>query len=237
MAASSWSSIGFQGPNSSAGFLSRRNPSSGSPTTSKNIIVFEGLQVSSSSRPGAYRCLRRPLHHHNCNSSSSSSPLKNGKNWHTTSYAERGIIVACLSGGIDPAAIPLPPSASSPDSNPLKGWLIGILISAVIPFFRHKLGSFMQIKNAISEVEEVVHGVEKVAEVVDKVAEDIGGKLPAGKLKDAVGVVERAAEKADKDAEALGEIIDKVEEVEETVEEGVESLVELARHQAPAGGT
>ncbi|VFQ86767.1 unnamed protein product [Cuscuta campestris] len=144
---------------------------------------------------------------------------------------------ACLSGGIDPAGIPLPPSASSPDTyNPLKGWLIGILISAVIPFFRHKLGSFMQIKNAISEVEEVVHGVEKVAEVVDKAAEEIGGKLPAGKLKDAVGVVERAAEKADKDAEALGEIIDKVEEVEETVEEGVQSLVELARHQAPAGG-
>ncbi|VFQ86770.1 unnamed protein product [Cuscuta campestris] len=46
MAASSWSSIGFPGPNSSAGFLSRRNPSSRSQTTSNNIIIIaKGLKI------------------------------------------------------------------------------------------------------------------------------------------------------------------------------------------------
>lgn len=59
-------------------------------------------------------------------------------------------------------------------------------------------------------MEEIVHGVEKVAEVVEKVAEEISENLPAGKLKDAVELVEHVAEKADKDAEALGEFIDKV---------------------------
>ncbi|VFQ86768.1 unnamed protein product [Cuscuta campestris] len=75
-----------------------------------------------------------------------------------------------------------------------------------------------------------------MAEVVDKVAEEIGGNLPAGKLKDAVVLLERAAEIADKEAEVLGELIDKVEEMEETVEDRVESLVELAHRRAPAGG-
>nr|GMC52490.1 uncharacterized protein LOC109149305 [Ipomoea batatas] len=115
--------------------------------------------------------------------------------------------------------IPLP--LGPPDSNPLKGLPIGLLISVVIPFFRHKFGSFLQIRSAIDKVEEIVHGVEKVAEVVEKVAEEIGENLPAGKLKDAVELIEHVAEKADKYAEALGEFIDKVEEVGDKLEDRV----------------
>nr|GLL18372.1 uncharacterized protein LOC109149305 [Ipomoea trifida] len=125
--------------------------------------------------------------------------------------------------------IPLP--SGPPDSNPLKGLPIGLLISVVIPIFRHKFGSFLQIRSAIDKVEEIVHGVEKVAEVVEKVAEEIGENLPAGKLKDAVVLIEHVAEKADKYAQALGEFIDKVEEVGDKLEDGVESLVEVVHRQ------
>ncbi|CAH9105134.1 unnamed protein product [Cuscuta epithymum] len=162
----------------------------------------------------------------------SSSLVETAKSLDSSHHALRPVpkrgIVACIGGGagIEPVA------GSFLDPNPIKGWLIGILLSAVIPFFRHKFGSLMQIRNSIEQVEEVVHGLEKVAEVVDKVAEEIGGTLPDGSLKEAVAMVERAAEKADKSAENLGELIDKVEELGEKVEERVESLVALARHQA-----
>ncbi|CAH9128737.1 unnamed protein product [Cuscuta epithymum] len=111
------------------------------------------------------------------------------------------------------------------------GWVIGILVSMVVPFLRHKFGSLTQIKNSIQQAEEVVHRIEQVAEVVDKVAEDIGENLPAGKLKDAVALVEHAAEKVDKEAEKLEELIDKVEELEEKVEDRVESFVELSNQK------
>nr|GLL18368.1 uncharacterized protein LOC109149305 [Ipomoea trifida] len=195
------SSIRFPG-------FSSTNPAGSRPTTSKNIRGLQTLGLG-----GLHLC---------------SSVLKTHNKSLQSSFVNpnRGLLV-CFSG-TEPG-IPLP--SGPPDSNPLKGWVIGLLISVVIPFFRHKFGSFLQIKSAIDKVEEIVHGVEKVAEVVEKVAEEIGENLPAGKLKDAVEMIEHVAEKADKDAEALGEFIDKVEEVGDKLEDGVESLVELVHHK------
>ncbi|CAH9105132.1 unnamed protein product [Cuscuta epithymum] len=198
------SSIGFSGGFSSFG--SRKSPNSRPTTSSKSL----GL--------GGFYHL------------GSSSLLKTGKCFHSAYHiatSKRNFGVCFSAGaGIESAA------GSFPDPNTLKGWLIGILISVVVPFLRHKLGSLSQIKNSIEQAEEVVHRLEKVAEVVDKVAEDVGENLPAGKLKDAVALVEHAAEKADKDAERLGELIDKVEEMEDRVEDGIESLVEMASHKS-----
>ncbi|CAH9078418.1 unnamed protein product [Cuscuta europaea] len=191
------------------GFPSSGNPISKPPNSAKSFLIANGV--------GSYN--------HLC----SSSLLETAKSLDSSHHAvpKRGLVVRIGSGaGVEPAA------GSFLDPDPIKGWLIGLLLSAVVPFFRHKFGSLMQIRNSIEQVEEVVHGLEKVAEVVDKVAEEIGGTLPDGSLKEAVAMVERAAEKADKSAENLGELIDKVEELGEKVEERVESLVALARHQA-----
>nr|XP_016462418.1 PREDICTED: uncharacterized protein LOC107785590 isoform X2 [Nicotiana tabacum] len=106
------------------------------------------------------------------------------------------------------------PFPSPPSSNPFNGWLIGILLSIILPFFRNKWGSLLQLKNKVEDVietvEEVVEEVENVAEEVDKVAEEIGKDLPEGLLKDTLKAVENFSEETAKFAHAAGDIIDKV---------------------------
>ncbi|CAH9105130.1 unnamed protein product [Cuscuta epithymum] len=207
-------SFGFSGGFSPPGFSSSGSPKSANSrltTSSERFLNVHGLQTLGLG--GFYHL-------------GSSSLLKTGKLFHSGYHIasfKRNFGV-CFSGGagIEAAA------GSFPDPNPLTGWIIGILVSMVVPFLRHKFGSLTQIKNSIQQAEEVVHRIEQVAEVVDKVAEDIGENLPAGKLKDAVALVEHAAEKVDKEAEKLEELIDKVEELEEKVEDRVESFVELS---------
>ncbi|CAH9078424.1 unnamed protein product [Cuscuta europaea] len=200
------SSLGFSGSFSPPGFSSSGNPNSRPTNSSKRLGLGGFYHLGSSSLLKTGKCLPSGYHI-------------------ATSKRSFGV---CFSAGagIEPAA-----AGSFPDPNPLKGWLIGILISVILPFLRHKLGSLTQIKNSIKQAEEVVHSLEKAAEVVDKVAEDIGENLPAGKLKDVVALVEHAAEKVDKEAEKLEELIDKVEEFEEKVEDRVKSFVELASHK------
>nr|GMC52367.1 uncharacterized protein LOC109149305 [Ipomoea batatas] len=188
--------------------FSSRNPTDSRPTTSKNIrgsktLGLGGLNLCSLVQKTGNKSLQ--------------SSFVNPNRPNRTKMCQR--LLVCFS------------EPGPPDSNPLKGLPIGLLISVVIPIFRHKFGSFLQIRSAIDKVEEIVHGVEKVAEVVEKVAEEIGENLPAGKLKDAVVMIEHVAEKADKYAQALGEFIDKVEEVGDKLEDGVESLVEVVHRQ------
>ncbi|KAK4391008.1 hypothetical protein Sango_2164100 [Sesamum angolense] len=107
----------------------------------------------------------------------------------------------------------------------------GVAITVVVPFFSGKWASLLKLKNevetAVETVEEIVEAVEKVAEGVEKVAEDIADDLPeGGRLRKAVDFVESVAERASKDAHLVGDFIDKVQEVEERVEEYVESLAE-----------
>ncbi|XP_009799085.1 uncharacterized protein [Nicotiana sylvestris] len=125
------------------------------------------------------------------------------------------------------------PLPSPPSSNPFNGWLIGILLSIILPFFRNKWGSLLQLKNTVEdvietveEVEEVVEDVENVAEKVDKVAEEIGKDLPEGQLKDTLKAVENFSEETAKFALAAGDIIDKVQDVELIAENRVKSSVE-----------
>ncbi|XP_009780660.1 uncharacterized protein LOC107785590 [Nicotiana tabacum] len=122
------------------------------------------------------------------------------------------------------------PFPSPPSSNPFNGWLIGILLSIILPFFRNKWGSLLQLKNKVEDVietvEEVVEEVENVAEEVDKVAEEIGKDLPEGLLKDTLKAVENFSEETAKFAHAAGDIIDKVQDVELKAENRVKSSVE-----------
>ncbi|XP_019156805.1 PREDICTED: uncharacterized protein LOC109153351 isoform X2 [Ipomoea nil] len=101
------------------------------------------------------------------------------------------------------------------------GWILGILISVILPLLYRKRGSLMQLKNraekALYTVEEIVDRVERTAEVVDKVAGNVAEDLSAGKFRETVRSIENVAEKVDKSAEALGDFIDKVQEVNDKV--------------------
>ncbi|XP_051139704.1 uncharacterized protein LOC127257362 [Andrographis paniculata] len=127
------------------------------------------------------------------------------------------------------APVPAPPMPSGPPScnNPMS-WVLGFVVSIILPFFTNKWGPLWVVKNrienAVQTVENIVEAVEKVAEEVDKIAEDIAEDLPQGKLRDLVEMVEHVAEKTAKTADCLDNVIDKVQEDVENVEDVVESI-------------
>ncbi|KAE8658974.1 Detected protein of unknown function [Hibiscus syriacus] len=129
-------------------------------------------------------------------------------------------MVVCCSLGSGPSF----PSNPGPAS--WKLWVLGILMSMVLPFWRSKLGSLLkwkdEVETVIDRVEALTDIVEKVAEQVEEVADDIGNHLPEGRLKDALELVEDMAQNTADGARFAGEFIDKVEEVEEKVESWME---------------
>lgn len=124
--------------------------------------------------------------------------------------------------------VPLP--SGPPSSGSWNGWILGIVLTFVVPFLTNKWGPLLKIKNevetAVQTVENVVDAIEKVAEEVEKVAEDVAENLPAGNLKNAVTFIENVADEIDDTAEVVGDVIDKVQEVEEQVESAVESAID-----------
>ncbi|CAA0831675.1 Unknown protein [Striga hermonthica] len=128
-----------------------------------------------------------------------------------------------------------PPLPSQPPSSSLR-WILGTMLAITLPFAGNKGGPLLEFKrdvdSVVETVEEVVEIVEKVAEMVDKVAENVSEGLPAaGKLKKVVDIVEHVAEKTAKDAQIIGNAIDKFQEVEEKVENVVETLGDQANAQ------
>ncbi|XP_024973258.1 uncharacterized protein LOC112511756 isoform X2 [Cynara cardunculus var. scolymus] len=119
-----------------------------------------------------------------------------------------------------PAGVPDP---SGPPSGSLRNWIVGIVLTFVLPFFTHKWGSFLLLKNKIDKkietTEHVVKGIEKVAERVDKVIDSITDDLPEeSKLKKALVFVDEIAEGVAKTAHVADTIINKVEEAEDKLD-------------------
>ncbi|XWS14956.1 hypothetical protein CRYUN_Cryun35bG0052800 [Craigia yunnanensis] len=127
-------------------------------------------------------------------------------------------MVVCSSVGSGPPI----PSNPTPGPGSWKTWILGILISIILPFWRGKWGRLLKLKEevetAVDTVEAATDIVEKVAEQVEKVVDDIGNHLPEGRLKDALEFVEDIAEDTADGARLAGEVIDKVEDMEEKVE-------------------
>ncbi|KAL1543857.1 hypothetical protein AAHA92_20776 [Salvia divinorum] len=118
----------------------------------------------------------------------------------------------------------VPPAAGPPSSSKPMSWIIGLVVSFILPFFSNKWGPLWVIKNklenAVQTVENIVEAVEKVAGSVDKIAEDIADDLPEGsKLRDLVEKVEHLAEKTAKTADCLDDVIDKVQEAGDHVDD------------------
>ncbi|KAK9134220.1 hypothetical protein Syun_013550 [Stephania yunnanensis] len=112
-----------------------------------------------------------------------------------------------------------------------KNWILGTLLSLILPFWKHKWAPLFAIKNEVDKVigtiDVVTEVVEKVAEGVEKAAGEVAQRLPeGGQLQEAVLVVEKIAKKVHEDAHATDEFIHKVEDAGDDIEKGVEAIVE-----------
>ncbi|KAL3638878.1 hypothetical protein CASFOL_016785 [Castilleja foliolosa] len=121
------------------------------------------------------------------------------------------------------SVIPGAPPPSQPPFNFIN-WIVGVSITIILPFITHKWTSFLKLKNevetAVQTVEDIVEAVEEVTEGVEKAAEKIAEDLPeGGAFRKAVDFVEHVAERANRDAQLVDDFIDKVQEVEEKIED------------------
>ncbi|KAL5779797.1 hypothetical protein ACOSQ2_010534 [Xanthoceras sorbifolium] len=131
------------------------------------------------------------------------------------------------------SALPEPPLSSDPSPHSWKLWILGMLISAVLPFWRSKWGPFQRLKNqvdaALETAEHVAEILEDVAEEVEKVADEVADHLPqGGKLKEAVTFIENVAKETAKDSHRVDEFIEKVEQVENDVESLIDPIISQA---------
>ncbi|CAN6584109.1 unnamed protein product [Malus baccata var. baccata] len=120
------------------------------------------------------------------------------------------------------------PLPSDPSGTDWKLWLVGMLFTVVIPFWKNKWWPLLKFKErfstALDTVEDVAEMVEKMAGEVEKVADDIADHLPEGKLQRAARIVESVAREAGKDAALADDLIEKVEEVEKEVDSIIEQV-------------
>ncbi|XP_074335448.1 uncharacterized protein LOC141672699 isoform X2 [Apium graveolens] len=138
------------------------------------------------------------------------------------------------------------PGTPIPSGNPSgtnwKGWIVGMLLSIILPFYRTKLTSFLALKK---EVETVVDTAELVLEVVEKVAEEVveiadilEENLPeGGKMKNAIERVESVAREIAKDADLLEDLVQKVEKAEKEVGSMIEPVIDQINNGADTIGT
>ncbi|XP_073280822.1 uncharacterized protein [Primulina huaijiensis] len=117
-------------------------------------------------------------------------------------------------------------SSSSPDPStaPWKKWLLGVLFTVILPAAGHKGGLFVVLKakmdKAIETVEVVTDVVEEIAEETDKIVEEVESKLPGdSKLKKTLDNLDNLTKKAVNEAKQAEDIVHKVREVEQDIEE------------------
>ncbi|CAN0878553.1 hypothetical protein LINGRAHAP2_LOCUS12540 [Linum grandiflorum] len=139
-----------------------------------------------------------------------------------TKMSSRNLSARCTGGLPIPDFSSLPPN---PSPGSWKLWLVGLAMALVVPLWRKQL--FSDVKERFDEVvntvEKVADVVEDVAERVEKVADEIGNNLPAGDLRDAFQFIEDVADKTERSAELAGDVIDKVQELEEEVDVYIET--------------
>ncbi|KAG9132741.1 hypothetical protein Leryth_014026 [Lithospermum erythrorhizon] len=124
------------------------------------------------------------------------------------------------------------PSSSGASS----GWVLGIVISVILPFFTHKLGPLEIWKKkfdvGLQRIEDTVEEGEKIAVVVEKEAEKWLDRLPVGWFKDALAYIEQGAEKTAKFLSNVDDAIDEFQEEEEKIEKCMESTTEVKAKDA-----
>ncbi|KAL7002998.1 hypothetical protein U1Q18_004156 [Sarracenia purpurea var. burkii] len=117
----------------------------------------------------------------------------------------------------------VPPSAPPPQKPNFPTWakwLLGSVLSIVLPFWGPKWKNLLlfegKVEEVVEEVEIVAEVVEKVANTAEKVAEEVVENLPdTGKLKEAALLVEHVSIVTAQDAELTKVFIHKVEELKD----------------------
>ncbi|KAL4556465.1 hypothetical protein LXL04_039119 [Taraxacum kok-saghyz] len=115
-----------------------------------------------------------------------------------------------------PPGVPLP-------SGSMKSWVLGIVLTFVLPFITHKWGPLIALKNkvdtAVNMAENIVEVIEDVAGKVDKVIDNITDDLPVdSKLRKELEAIDGIVEGLAKSAHIVNDIIEKVEEAEDKLE-------------------
>ncbi|KAF4372931.1 hypothetical protein CsatB_008489 [Cannabis sativa] len=123
--------------------------------------------------------------------------------------------------------LPQLPSPDNSDPGSWKVWLMGMIVSVIIPFWTNKWGRLQKIQKQVETVvdtaQEVTEMVEDMAKKVEKVADELGDRLPeGGKLKQTALFVEDFAQKTVHNADLIEDLLQKVEEVENKVEDFLE---------------
>ncbi|KAL3845459.1 hypothetical protein ACJIZ3_002862 [Penstemon smallii] len=183
---------------------------------------LSSIPIKASYRLGTRLSLHCSMNHQDQIRFLDNNRLKNIRRTQIDDQSRRSFIVHSV---VQPGT----PPPSEPPFNFLK-WMLGAVLTVVVPFFSHKWVSLLKIKNevetVVSTIEEIVEDAAKVAEGVEKMAEDIADDLPeGGQLRKAVDFIEKVAERTSKDAHLVDDFIDKVQEADERAEEFVESLV------------
>ncbi|KAK9067087.1 hypothetical protein SSX86_014411 [Deinandra increscens subsp. villosa] len=132
-----------------------------------------------------------------------------------------------------PSGVPLPPAGSP--SGSLRNWIVGIVLTFVLPFCTHKWGPLLVLKNKVDNVvntaEYMVETLEAVAEKVDKVIDSITDDLPqTSELRKTLEAIDAVVEGVAKTAHIADNIIDQVEEVEDKLES---LILKEAKDKAP----
>ncbi|XWS21457.1 hypothetical protein CRYUN_Cryun30bG0056400 [Craigia yunnanensis] len=135
-------------------------------------------------------------------------------------------MVVCCS--LEPGASPFPFNLF-PGSNNWLLWALGMVISVCLSFTTSKWGPLLKLKNEADNIletaEHISDVVEEVAEKVEKIVDEVGDQLPdGGKLQAALEVVEDLAGETAKNAQLAGDLIDKVQEMEDKMESFMESV-------------
>ncbi|GJW40415.1 hypothetical protein Tco_0302760 [Tanacetum coccineum] len=136
---------------------------------------------------------------------------------------------------VEPPATPPPPSGSS--SGSWKNWVMGILMTFIIPLVTTKGGPIkallQKVDQLVDTAEHISDVVEAVADKVDKVVEELEDDLPeSSQLRKTLDYIENIAERVEKDAHAAGDFIDKVQEMEDKLEDIMEPMLEEANEVA-----
>ncbi|XP_057783842.1 uncharacterized protein LOC131001468 [Salvia miltiorrhiza] len=137
------------------------------------------------------------------------------------SSAKYGIISTGISR---PRSVQVRSSASPNNpSSSWKKWLIGILLTVILPAVGYKGGLFAILKSkidkAVEVVEEVAEMVEEVAERAEKIVEEVEEKLPEdSKLREALESFDELAKKAANEAKKAEDAVNKVKQMEEEIE-------------------
>ncbi|XP_076945732.1 uncharacterized protein LOC143616918 [Bidens hawaiensis] len=119
-----------------------------------------------------------------------------------------------------PPGVPLP---SGSPSGSMRNWIVGIVLTFVLPFCTHKWGPLLVLKNRVDNVvntaEYIMETIEVVAEKVDNVIDNITDDLPENStIRKTMEAVDELVEGVAKSAHIANNIIDKVEEVEDRLE-------------------